>query len=149
MKRVTFFGRIARNKEGKVTIEIENRDEMAARVWEAISNNPTGIHPIRLTFAYDEKGRDSGDLAYYWAVVVPEIQRAMNDIGGNTFDCDDVHESLKQLFIKPNSKGIRSTGKMSESDFKQYIEKCCKFAAEFFGIAINPKSSNKFPLQEP
>jgi hypothetical protein len=148
MRKITFYGKIARYNQGKVILELHDRDEMLQRTWESMSDNPTGIVPIRMVIYEDDKGKDSGDFGYYWAVVVPEIQKAMNDLG-NQYDKNEVHEKLKELFIRPNKAGIRSTSKMTKSQFVLYIENCCKFAAEFLGIEVKRKTQGQhFPSQE-
>ena len=148
MKKITFFGKIARSKDGRVTIELEDREGMPQKTWESMSDFPTGIVPIRMVIYEDDKGKDDGDFGYYWAVVIPTIQKAMNE-HGNQYDKDAVHVRLKELFIKPNKTGVRSTGKMTKQQFREYVENCCKFAAEFFGIEVKRKIGGPhFPSQE-
>ncbi len=141
MKKITFFGRVfVRN--GKPVIEMDNREDAAQMVLEAMGGPTT----IRIVFYEDEKEREKWVNAYYWRVVVPAITGGVNDLG-NEWSNTDTHNYLKGQYTPNNT-----TKTLTTNQFRTYIEKCCKFAAEILGVAVPlPSADNdRFAgLQEP
>ena len=71
---------------------------------------------------------------YYWSVIIP----ILGDFLG--YDKEECHEALKWHFLKMEGKipTVKSTRKLDTSDFSNYIEKICRWAAEEFSIFIPP-----------
>ena len=146
-RKALFFGKLIRTTD-KIILEFDSKAQIPALAWEILSDKAYGEINVRMTIVEDDKGRDSSDLAYYWSVVIPLISKGANDMG-NRWSNDEAHEAMKKMFLKPDAKGTYSTGKLSTKDFKEYIDKCCIFASEFFGTTVPAKAPNKrFPSQE-
>jgi hypothetical protein len=131
MKKITFFGRVF-EKEGKAFIQMDNKEIAAQLVREAMG----GDSCIRVVFYQDEKEREKWVQSYYWAVVVPCIGDGVRDMG-NDWNNERVHEFLRDNFTP---KG--STKNLTTAEFKTYIEKCCKFAADLLGVVVPLPSTN-------
>ena len=92
---------------------------------------------------YTDKRSDPQNR-YYWGLVVPIVQKGINDLG-TELTRDETHEFLKARF---NSEGIvnnntgevvevpKSTTRLSKFQFMEYIERIQRFAAEFLSIVI-------------
>jgi hypothetical protein len=125
MNKITFYGRVKLNRNGKPVIEIDGKDLIAQQVYERM-----GETPIRVVFVEDEKERSPWYLKYYWSVVIPHIRKAANDLG-NDWDNDTTHNYLKTQYTP---KG--STKNLTGKEFERYLERCRLFAAEFLQISI-------------
>lgn len=82
--------------------------------------------------------------AYYWGVVVKEIQLRMRELG-NDVDCDTVHEFLKLKFnpervVVPETAEVIEMGKttteLNKDEFTEYIEQIKQWASVTLGIYI-------------
>lgn len=91
--------------------------------------------------------------AYYWGVVVPMVRNGLYDAGfDDVLDNDDAHEVIKSTFLKKR-KVSKKTGEMIEvvgstadltiPEFNDLIERVCRWAAEYLGVAI-PSPNSEF-----
>lgn len=88
--------------------------------------------------------RSNQQNRYYFGIVVPMIQKGVNDMG-NEFTQEEIHDWLKHKF---NYKEIvnedtgefeqipESTTRLTKDEFSNYIEAIQIFAAEFLNITI-------------
>lgn len=87
--------------------------------------------------------RSSKANAYYWAVVVKEIQLRFRELGHDV-ETDDVHEFLKQKFhsekiVTPQCEVIevpKSTTEMNKDEFTEYLTRIIEWAASTLEIYI-------------
>jgi hypothetical protein len=81
--------------------------------------------------------------AYYWAVLVKEIQLRLRELGTDV-DMDDVHEFLKQKFnyervVTVDGEAIdigKTTTEMNKEEFGSYIDRIIEWAAMTLEITI-------------
>lgn len=130
MKKITFFGRVF-ERGGKWVIEMDNREDAAQMVMEAMG----GASNLRIVFYEDEKEREKWINSYYWAYVLPTIHNGIIEMG-NEWEKDETHNFLKGMFTP---KG--TTKNLTTNEYRLYIEKCCKFAAELLGVVVPPHST--------
>lgn len=91
--------------------------------------------------------------AFYHHVVLHEFSRGYYETSGERITRETAHEFLKGRF---NTKEVkmgetllvipRSTTELTTTEFNEYIEKCRKFVAEFFGIEI-PEPGSQSELE--
>ena len=142
MKRALFHAILTHNG---TTARIVPHDtpNLSQSAWEQLGGilkrqaDGTLKGEIHVSILIEEKdcGVQQNDRGYYWSTVVPEIKRGANYFG-NAWTNADTHEHLKEQFIEPNEKGIRSTSGLGERGFRDYIEKCVQWAAEDLHITI-------------
>lgn len=99
----------------------------------------------QVTVVLKVKGKDRSNPQnrYYWGVIIPMVQFAMNEFG-NDFTKEETHEFLKKEFNweeKEMKDGYyvkvpRSTTKMNTVEFMDYKEKIQQFASEVLGIYV-------------
>lgn len=83
--------------------------------------------------------------AYYWGVVIQEFSKFLKD-QGEWYTDEEVHEMLKYKFLRRSvvnrktgeviSEVTMSTAKLSTSDFAEYVDRCCVWLNEMFGIQV-------------
>ena len=96
------------------------------------------------------KKRTLSQNAYYWGVIIVQVQAGVYNSWGEYKTTDEVHEMLKAQLnsdIKVNSKGnvlriTQGTSGLSTEDFNEYFIKCIDFAKEWFGITIPLPNEN-------
>lgn len=108
---------------------------------DAVTHLPEG--PVTLLVKSTKPKRSTKQNAYYYAIVVPMIARAMSEAYGEDVDHDETHEFLKVQFnlrtIETENGSVQlagSTTRLDTAEFTSYVEKCRNWAAEFFGISI-------------
>ena len=94
----------------------------------------------------DYRKRSVSQNAYYWSVVVPMVRHGLYDIGFDEVQTnEDAHELLKRQFVRRQFVNkqtgevvaiTESTTKLSIPEFGEYLEKVCKWAAEYLGVVI-------------
>jgi hypothetical protein len=94
----------------------------------------------------DLRKRSVSQNAYYWGVMVPIIKKALYDAGYDEVTTnEDAHEVIKHLLLKKRIVSKQtgdvidistSTTKLSISEFNEFIERVCRWAAEFLGTYI-------------
>lgn len=100
-----------------------------------------------------KKKRSNEQNAYWWGVVVPIVQNALNDLG---HECskEEVHETLKAKFnykeiVNEDTGEVLqmpvSTTEISTTDFMLLIDKVQRFAAEFLSVTI-PDPNQKLTI---
>lgn len=87
---------------------------------------------IEITVGVQKKRRSNPQNAYYWAVPV----KLLGDYLG--YEDDEIHEALKWQFLKieGDPPSVRSTKKLSTTEFNEYIEKIIRWAALEFQVVI-------------
>jgi len=81
--------------------------------------------------------------AYYWAGIIPIIQRGMKDMGV-VISKEQTHDLLKYKFLLIEYvtgdgeviKSIGSTRKLSKEEFAEYIDEISRWAQEYLNITI-------------
>lgn len=106
----------------------------------------------------DYRKRSIPQNAYYWVVVVPMVRKALYDTGWDDIQTnDDAHEALKKQFIKrklvnkTTGEVVTMTGKSSLltiPEFNEYIERICKWAAEYLSIVIPSPNQQYHEFEE-
>jgi hypothetical protein len=85
---------------------------------------------------------------YYWGVVIPFVQKKLNELGWD-YDPIDVHTFCKSQFcakevVHPITNEIvklpQSTAKLSKEAFQQYLQRINQFLAENFGETLPEKN---------
>lgn len=98
---------------------------------------------IVLSLKIKRMKRSNPQNSYYWGVVIPLVQKAINEYG-NEYDSEDTHEFLKKEF---NYKEVEigdgyfiklpeSTTKLNTAEFNEYKEKIQQFASQVLNIYI-------------
>lgn len=110
---------------------------------QTINELKDGKHHIAIK---DLRKRSIHQNAYYWGVMVPIIKSALYDAGYDEVKTnEDAHEVIKHLHLKRRivSKQTgdvidisESTTKLSIPEFNEFIERVCRWAAEFLGAYI-------------
>lgn len=94
--------------------------------------------------------------AYYWAVVVPLVRKGLFENGFDEVVKDeDAHEVLKAVFLKKDivSKDTgeiittigRSTTELEVSEMSDFIERVCRWSAEYLGVVI-PSPNDEYAI---
>lgn len=106
-------------------------------------NLKNGKHLVTIK---DFRRRSLPQNAYYWGVVVPMVRKALYEIGFDDVQTDqDAHELIKKEFVrkefvnKQTGEMISITGStagLSVTEFGEYLEKICRWAAEYLGVVI-------------
>lgn len=102
-----------------------------------------GYHRIIIR---DARTRSNPQNRYYWGVVVKMVRAGLVDAGYDDVQSDmDAHEVLKQLHLKKKVVSRQtgdvisiagSSAKLSVPEFEAYINRACKWAAEFLNVVI-------------
>lgn len=110
---------------------------------EAFNQLKDGKHLITIK---DLRKRSLNQNNYYWGVIVPTVRKGLYDAGYDDVQTnDDAHEVLKyvlnkkEIINKQTGEMINvagSTAKLSIPEFNDFIERICKWAAEYLGITI-------------
>lgn len=133
MKSIERPGRITEN--GKLSVV--NQESFLE--WIKANKNKEIIVSIEL-----RRNKRSGfQNNYYWGVVVPLVQNAINELG-NEFTRMETHEFLKARFNYKEVEFIEghyidvpvSTTRLDTQGFNEYIEKIQRFGSEMLGIYI-------------
>lgn len=133
MQKIELIGRI--DDAGKLTVF--HRD--ALNRWVRTHRDSQVV----LSISTKVKRRSNPQNAYYWGVIIPMVQEAMNSFG-NDFDAEEVHEFLKKEFNweeKNVGEGYfikvpRSTTRLTTVEFSIYKERIQEFASSVLGIYI-------------
>lgn len=96
--------------------------------------------PVRVTWVRHRERRTLPQLRTYWwrlNALVSELE----DVTGHT--PEELHEALKAMFcpVKPlevagRKFAVRSTKALDVLEMADYMERCCAWAAETFGIEL-------------
>lgn len=87
--------------------------------------------------------RSNAMNAYYWGVLVPELRKAINEMGESR-STDWIHNFIKANFVGDEyvtpigevMKGGGSTAELDNKEFCDLIDKVIIFAADTFGYRI-------------
>lgn len=81
---------------------------------------------------------------YYWGIVIDTIHRALKESGWEITK-EGTHEMLRFRFLREDRPigedgefvtTVRSTTELDRQEFGDYIEACCRFAAEYLNVVI-------------
>lgn len=102
------------------------------------------FRPCDVVIIIKKKGKRSlQQNAYYFGVVIKEIQLRLRDLGSRV-DTDDIHEYLKQWFNKEKIKtpqgelleiGVTTTD-LNKYEFSEYVERIREWASMSLDINI-------------
>lgn len=99
---------------------------------------------VILTVAESKPKRSNKANAYYWSIVVDLIHRALKESGWE-ISRESTHELLRVRFLSedhPIGKDgefvtrVKSTTELNSTEFGEYLEHCCRFAAEYLNVVI-------------
>lgn len=99
---------------------------------------PFNSKTVTVSFTRPKSVRSLKKNAYLWGVVYPYMASST----GNT--TEDIHDAMKDTllprrFVKLGSKEVeirKTTTDLTPTEFNEYIEKCCAFAAQELGVHI-------------
>lgn len=84
--------------------------------------------------------------AWYWGFVLPAVSSGMGEVWGQRVSSEEVHEFLKDRFLKRPFKDrrdgktmgytVRSTPSLNTEEFGQYLDQIIVFAADYLGVEI-------------
>lgn len=134
MSRLTYIGRI---EDGKLQLSKPRRAEMLSDIVRYEGRQmEIELRPL--------PRRSNPQNAYYWGCVIPEVRKALKDLG-HEIDADLTHELLKSKFNKMticDKEGEvlgeigDTTTKMNKVQFMEYLDKIIDFAAQYLNITI-------------
>lgn len=135
----------------EVVIHISNKKVVNMSEFKAAFNQlKDGKHMVTVK---DIRKRSVPQNSYYWAVVVPAVRKGLYDIGFDEVQTDqDAHRLLKRQFIRrqivnrQTGEVVGFTGSTTEltiPEMNDYIERICKWSAEYLGIYI-PSPNEEF-----
>jgi hypothetical protein len=99
---------------------------------------------VILTVSESKPKRGTQANRYYWGVVVDLIYRALKESGWE-INRESTHELLRVRFLSedhPIGKDgefvtrVKSTTELNSTEFGEYLEHCCRFAAEYLNVVI-------------
>jgi len=132
----------------EITITEAGQIEWPASTKEQIVSAFLGKKVVA-TFERKRKKRSQNQNAYYWAVVVPAITKALNDLGEMLTDAS-THEflkyrNLKQVLVNKETGeelGVYggSTSALTTFQFGLYLDDCIQFAQQQLNTTIPPPS---------
>lgn len=128
----------------EVIINISNRRLVNVQeLKDAFKNLKDGKHLVTVK---DFRRRTLPANAYYWGVMVPMVRKALFEQGfDDVLTNEDAHEIIKaihlskRMFSKQTGHTIDIVGHtktLSITEFSDFIERVCKWAAEYLGIHI-------------
>lgn len=135
----------------EVAIQVFNRKVLNIQEFrDAINQLKDGKHLVTVK---DIRKRSIPQNAYYWAVLVPMVRAGLYDAGYDEVRTnEDAHVVLKHLHLKKNVVN-KQTGETYQIDgssaalaipeFNDFIERICRWAAEYLGIVI-PSPNEQF-----
>jgi hypothetical protein len=130
-------GRI--NSDGRLVISPDERAEFLAEISRKRNKG------CRVKVVVDGKKRSLEQNSYYYGVVVGILKNCIQDEWGERMTKEDVHEILKtqcnwqEHFSKQTGESIKvaqSTATLTTVEFEEYLERCRRFAQDFFGVTI-------------
>lgn len=99
-----------------------------ARGWERLVQSLEGKN-IEVGVAERRKARTLSQNSYFHSVIVPILAEAAGD--------DDMKATLKKRFLRDGATGrIRGTSTLSTAEFSEFIDRCVRLGAEFYGVTI-------------
>lgn len=132
----------------EITVTEAGQIEWPASVRLDIAQNFAGKKVVA-TFERKRKKRSQNQNAYYWAVVVPAITKALNDLGEMLTDAS-THEflkyrNLKQVLVNKETGeelGVYggSTSALTTFQFGLYLDDCIQFSQQQLNTTIPPPS---------
>lgn len=96
--------------------------------------------PVLVTVEDEKHQRSNAQNRYYWGVVVNLLKDALWERGYDYLP-DEVHEAMKWKFLQRHEDGlelptVRSTTRLTTTEFNDYIENIQRWAAEYLHLSI-------------
>jgi len=113
MRAPVFYGKVIRGK-----IKLDNN----VRFMEYLATFED--KRIELVLRDRNVGRSENLNKYYWGVAVKTIADYLG------YEPEEMHKALKEYL------NVESTAKMNTKEFKEYLERVRRFAAQKFGVVI-------------
>lgn len=148
MEIIEAAGRV--NSEGRLKIDCDDRPAFLNQISQIRNRN------VRVRVIVEGKRRSQWQNNYYYGVVVELIRSAMSEEWGELVSKGEVHELLKQQ-CNWREKVNEATGEtikiphtttdMTTVEFEEYLERCRRFALEWFNLEIplpNEQTEIKF-----
>jgi len=121
------------------TFKISYRDEF----WQTVKNMGDGRFRVSIEKIY--RKRSLSQNAYYHSVVVQCLLDGVYDMWGEKHSHDWAHELLKEQcnYVEKLNQLTgelmhipQSTANETTAEFMEFIERCCKFISENFGVTV-------------
>lgn len=138
-------------KQGKLQLHIVNRAIFDYDISQFKEGQKVEIEVKKLA-----SRRTNNQNAYYWGVIVPSFKALFSQIGHKLTN-EEVHEAIRERFLKEDEivdndgeylfRRVKSTAKLSKSQFIDYIDSCIEWAATYFNYEIPlPNEENNYKL---
>lgn len=97
-------------------------------------------HRIYVKYDKDRALRSPEQNKYYWGVVIELIKDAINKESNTDFTAEQIHEALKEKFLKVRVNAelsyIDSSAELTTFDFMNYLEKIKRWASVYLNLYI-------------
>src|SRR4030043_448889 len=88
-------------------------------------------------------------MAYYYAVIVPEALKAIKEMGNETYQVPigdkvkelEINEDIVDAILKSACK-VTSKSRMSMEEASEFLEKCIRWCARYLGCVIPDPDKN-------
>ncbi len=135
----------------EVIIHISNRRLVNSKdLKEVLNQLKDGRHLVTVK---DLRKRSIPQNSYYWGVCVPLVRKGLYDNGFDEVRTnDDAHEVMKHVLLKKEMVSKQtgeafiiagSTKELNIPDMNAYIERVCRWAAEYLNVYI-PSPNEEF-----
>jgi hypothetical protein len=130
---------------------IVNKEELLA-VFNSLK---VGFHRLIIK---DARTRSHPQNRYYWGVVIPMVKDGLREAGYDEVrDMMDAHEVVKHLHLRKRIVSKQtgdvidiagSSAKLTIPEFNEYIERICRWSAEFLYVVIPAPNQQMIKLAE-
>lgn len=105
---------------------------------------------VFIKIGVSRKIRSLDQNKYYWGVVIECCKQGVKELWGENITKEECHQLLKthchyhEKISELTDNNIRiplDTHDLTTTGFMEYIEKCCKFIGEIFGITVPEPNS--------
>lgn len=134
LKQLTAYGSIV---SGKIRLYHEEEFRKNIKLFEDCE--------IVLEVVKKTRTKSTKQLGYYYAAVIPIIQKAVYEVYQETVTAEEVHDLMKKKFnaleiVNAQTGEIevfgRSTKKLQTWQFEEFLEKVRRWAKEFLEVDI-------------
>ena len=129
-----YYGKV--DASGKITLPKSMRSDMV----KAFAGKE-----IEVTIEKRRTKRSTPLNAYYWGVVIEHIRHGLEDVSGDRYTPEQVHEAMKHRFLRQqvvDGDGqivvdvAGSSAALTNGEFLDYLERLSAFALEFLNTRI-------------
>ena len=136
--KVTFYGYIKKGKWGWHHNGIFQAYCQGQKDGDYSLTAEPSVHPKTLP-----------QMAYYYAVIVPEALKAMKEQGNETYQIPisgkvkelKINEDIVDAILKSACKA-KSKGRMSMEEASEFLDKCIRWCARYLGCVIPDPDPN-------